>query len=124
MDMTFEEELTALLMPLVDDEVYWDTTPDNYVVKDTGVIILQTVGGERAFYADQARPELQHARVQVQAWGRRRMAVFALFNAVEITLSQSSWTVIPYGAPIGDANSDMELHGSRQDFGFWYATPA
>lgn len=122
--MTFEEELTALIGALCNNEVYWDTTPEGYIVPDTGVVILQSVGGERDWYVDQSRPEIQHMRVQVQAWGRRRLDVFALINAIEKKLSESSCTVVPYGAPIGDYEDILKLHGSRQDFGFWYATPA
>lgn len=119
--MTLPEALTALLAPLVGGELFWDETPNGYVVPAAGCIILQDFGGKRLTYVDQTLAANQPSRVQIECWTKRRADTNALANLVEQTILASDLIATPYNAPVGDANSALGISGARQDFGFWYS---
>lgn len=118
----FEADLITLLGPLVANKVFWDTTPDDFVVT-TPVIILQQVGGKAGWYIDQTMPSHKHARIQVRVWARRRMDAAPLARLIEKTIAESAFIAEPFGAAIADNQPDMKLYGTHQAFGIWYPDP-
>lgn len=120
--MSFESDFTALIAPLANGEMYWDETPEGYVIADGALLILvQQVGGRAKWYVDQTLPQYKHARLQIEVWGRDRQAVNDMARLIEKTIAENWNPAQPYGSFINTAQTQLGLKGTRQDFGLWYS---
>lgn len=120
----FEVNLTNLLNPLVAGQVFWDTTPDAFVLT-APVIILQQVGGKAAWFVEKETPMPSHknARIQVTIFSKSRIVTAPLARLVEDTIALSSFVSEVLGASVAIHDGDLKLYGSQQQFAFWYPDP-
>jgi hypothetical protein len=118
-----EADIKALLNPLVDGRVYWDTTPDGVKIA-APIILLQQVGGRPNQYATRELPSHKHMRLQVRTWTSQGRAVAApLARLIEDTLVLSDFVIEVVGAPTGDYDDIYKLYGTYQQFNLWYPDP-
>lgn len=117
--MSFESDIVDLLNPLVDSQVFWTVIPDGYKT-DKPFIILQDIGGREAWYVEMKKPDHNHARIQVNAYAKSKQEVSNLARLIGTTICESEMVAEPFGAFAGSYQDALKLHGSRQDFGFWY----
>jgi hypothetical protein len=116
--------LIALLNPLVANKVYWDSTPEAFVIPVTGVIILQQIGGKAGRYvANDEKPDHKHARIQVTFWTPNQLIRGPVARDIEDAMVMSAFSAEPMGAATHIADTALKLFGSQQQFGFWYADP-
>jgi hypothetical protein len=117
--MSFESTLTDLLEPLVNGNVFWNSTPQGFKY-NVPFIILQQIGGKSGWYLESALPSHKHARMQINTNGRRLQDCCDLARLVEKTICESAFVAEPYGAFISGYEEAISLYECRQDFGFWY----
>lgn len=120
-----EAALTALLLPLVGNtRLFWDTTPDNWTVTDP-CIVIQVVGGKARWFVNntEVAPSHKHARVQIEAYAKTRLAASNLARLIEDTLRDSTMTAEPIGAYNSTYSAELKVYGTRQQFGIWYVDP-
>ena len=132
----FEVNLLNLLSSLVGGRIYWDTTPDGYVIAPgNAFIILQRIGGKANWYFNNSpMPSHSHARVMVtvqaqdSATESGRLIVSPLARLAEVALAQCiehatpayRFVVQAYSAPMADFDEFLKLAISQQQFGIWF----
>ena len=116
--MTLESDLYTLLSPLVNGRMYPDTTPNNPTYP---CITYQQVGGDAYWYVSNELPNHKSARVQINVHSQTRAEANMIARQIEETLCLSDMIARPYGAFTATNADALELYGTRQDFGFWYA---
>lgn len=127
--MSFETDMIAMYSAWIGDRMWWDELPEGTTPAQRAepFIILQKIGGPRRQYADDAeQPSHLQARVQVEVWGARRIAVadtIRNFIAYALTTNTANWGVRVLGEPMDDANTTLGLRGTRVDFMFVYPNP-
>lgn len=118
--MSIEEDLVALLAPIVEGRIYPDESPDNPVFP---LIIYQQIGGKAGWYLENKVPSHKHARIQIDVFSRRRTEANRLARSIEGLICESAFIAEPYGAFTALREEPLKLYGTRQDFGIWYADP-
>lgn len=118
--MSFEEDVTALLNPLVAGQVFWDFTPDNY---DYPFILLYQRGGRGYWYVDKTIPSHKNAKLDIEVWAKTKEAAARIIREVESAFAGSTMVVTPLGAFGSMSDPVQKLHGSQQDFSVWYPDP-
>lgn len=126
--MSLATDFIAYYQSVVDGRMWWNTIPKGNSAQSlaTPFILLQHMGGPRRQYVEDTQPEFLQARVQVEVWGARVLAVDAAMRAFigEVIASNSAdWYARISGEPIGDHNEALDLHGSRVDVMLAYRNP-
>ena len=119
--MMLNEQLNALLSPLVSGGAWADSPPVDGV--SFPHLIYQQVGGQAVNYLDRARPSHRHARIQVVVWADRRTEADRIAYQVENALRAEPWYARSEGALTGLYETSINKYGTRQDFSLWYADP-
>jgi len=116
--MSLHSDIKGQLNSLCSNRVYSDVTPDTPLTFP--LIIYQQVGGKAFEFVEQTLPSKDHARVQVIAWAKTRLAADALMRSARVALVTGSLKATTYAAPVNIYSDDTKLYGSRCDFGIWY----
>ena len=119
--MMLNEQLNALLSPLVSGGAWADSPPVDGV--HFPLLIYQQVGGQAVNYLDRERPSHRHARIQVVVWADRRTEADRIAYQVENVLRAEPWYAFSEGALTGLYETSINKYGTRQDFSLWYADP-
>ena len=120
----FEEQINALIAPIVNDHVYWVVLDEGFAFnRQSGqaVAVLQQVGGEVDRYVENEMPDTRHMRLQVSVWGSNMLNVVSAIRAIEKAIVESDFVSQVMGAYVTDYQEDLKIYGARQDFGFWYS---
>lgn len=124
--MSFDADLITLLTPIFGDDLFFDTTPDDFDPRGkVKFAIIEQVGGRGYWYVekDAPSPSHKHARVQITVWGARRLEVNEATRQMENAIRDSEMIAENYGAPNTLYNEGLKIRGCRQDFGIWYPDP-
>lgn len=119
----FEQEVLALLEPLVNSRVRWDTLDDGDVLLSDGChIVLDMVSGRAENYVDGSLPGAHHTRLQIAVWSKRRAITNNMMRLVERTLRLSTAfkAVEVVGGFATLHQEDIDGYGARQQFNIWY----
>ena len=115
--MTVEENIVALLGPLVSNRVYPDTAPAG---EPRPHITFQQVGGESIHFMERAVPSKKNGRFQVNVWSDTRLEAADLALQVENAfLTATTMQATPLGSPIALHEDDLNFYGTQQDFSIW-----
>lgn len=116
--MSMESDLTALLKTLC-PRVYPDFAPAGTVAP---WVTYQAIGGQALNYVDDTVPDARHTMLQVNVWSNTRAATLALMHQIEAALRASAaFNARPASEAVSDAEEDIAMYGSRQDFDIWAA---
>jgi hypothetical protein len=115
--MSFEGDFHSLLESFAGGRVYPDVTP---AAPDYPLIVYQQVGGSAKWYVEKAQRDKDHARIQVYVWSRTRLESNAIARQVEAAICASEFAAEPYGAFTALYEQNLNLYGTRQDFGIWH----
>jgi hypothetical protein len=115
--MSLEATLKTLLGSLVAGRVYPDKTPPNPVFP---LLVYQQVGGQAIDFAEKALPDHDHARMQVVVWAKTRLQASELARQVRVAIICSALTAQTYAAPVSQYQEELDIYGSRTDYGIWY----
>ncbi len=118
--MSLEASLCSALNSLVSDRVYPDDTAGAPVPLVYPLILYQMVGGKAYEYTDQSMPDHDHARVQVVVWAKTRLEASTLARQARSAILTAIKPAETYGAAVSLRDQELNLYGSRQDFGIWY----
>lgn len=118
-----ETTVIALLNTLFSNRVFWNTTPDNFVITAPTAIVQQVGGKAGRYLANDERPDHKHARIMVTMWGKDKLVMAPLARSVENALVMSDLSAEPMGAAIDVFDASQKLFGSQQQFAFWYPDP-
>lgn len=115
--MNWINELTQKLGPFVGGRIYPDESP---AAPKLPLIVYQRVGGKRYGYAEQKRPDSEHARIQIMVWAMTRIQADEISSEVErVMIEEIAFQACEaLGAPT--AQAEAGAYGNRQDFGIWY----
>lgn len=119
----FEQQVIALLSPLVSGRIRWDTLDDGDILLTDGChIVLDMVSGRAENYVDGSLPGAHHTRLQIAVWSKRRAKTNEVMRLVERTLRLS--TVFQAVEVVGGMatlhQEDIDGYGARQQFNIWY----
>lgn len=119
----FEQQVLALLSPLVSGRIRWDTLNDGDVLLDTGChIVLDMVSGRAENYVDNSLPGAHHTRLQISVWSKRRSLTNAMMRTVETTMRQSDFLAVEVVGGMATLHQDdIDGYGARQQFNVWYS---
>lgn len=80
-------------------------------------VIYQAVGGQAWRHADNTPAGLRHTMLQVSVWADSRQAASDLIRQIEEAFcSASLFTARPSAEAVSEAEEDLNLYSSRQDF--------
>ena len=120
----FEQDVLAVLSPLVSGRIRWDTLNDGDVLLQDGAhLVLDMVSGRALNYVDNSLPDVHHTRLQVAAWSKRRSVTNNMMRLVEKTLRESNLfkAVEVVGGFATMHQDDIDGYGARQQFNIWYS---
>jgi hypothetical protein len=115
--MSLEAALKTLLGPITAGRVYPDKTPPSPVWP---LIVYQQVGGQAIDFAEKTLPDHDHSRVQVFIWAKTRLEASSLARQVRAAIIGSDLTAQTYAAPVSQYQEELDIYGSRTDYGIWY----
>lgn len=115
--MTLEDQLFALLGPLLNGRFYPDTLPDH---PSFPAASYQAAGGVALWFGERALPDHRNARVQINIHARTRAEASALAHQMAKDICTGFPVAKPYGEPVSTYSDVLKLYSARQDFGIWY----
>lgn len=117
--MTVEELIHTALSPLVSSRVIADLalegTPLPYIT-------YQQVGGEAINFIDPTNPNKSNGRFQISVWATNRTECARIARQAEAELRQAPLQTTVLGAMTAIYEPQTKIHGSQQDFSFWFST--
>jgi hypothetical protein len=118
--MSVETMIYTALKGLVNNRVFRHPAPQEVTALPR--ITFFQVGGFAVNFLSPETANYKNARFQINCWGERYDDVQALARDVEDTLR----VYVPLHATtlseaVASYEEDTALHGSNQDFSFWYA---
>lgn len=122
--MTLEEQLYAVLSPLVGGRVYFDATPEDGP-EGYPYIVVSVAGGKRRWFVEQERPDKQHYRMAITGVvNTKPKDRGALADLIEETMCAAGRGVFPASEPFGGwitgrSIQHKELY-SQQQFGVYF----
>lgn len=119
--MTLQEQLYALVAPLVEGRMYFDQTPDAGP-EGYPYIMASVPSGENGWYVEQKLPDHKHARVQLTAFSTDDVEREKLANRIEKLMCETKQfpAVEPYGSWRGFSIPGQKAKAALQQFGVWY----
>lgn len=122
--MTLEEQLYAVLSPLVGGRVYFDATPEDGP-EGYPYLVVSLLGGKRKWFVEQERPDKQNHRLSITGVvNTKPKDRGALADQIEETMCKACPTPFAsseaYGGWItGRSIQHKELY-SQQQFGVYF----
>lgn len=122
--MNVEELVTTIIGPVVNGNLFWDTTPQSGPPKDVNgnyvpFCIAQVVGGADQEYVDQSLPDHENVRLQIASFSPSSLAATSLCRTVRETLLASYKPCGLVGSPVASWDPRLLLRGRIQHFSLW-----
>lgn len=122
--MNIESIAPAILNSLVDNRVYWDTTPNDLVTGSDGYyasfFILSDAATSRTQYIDQTIAGKVFTRLQIVACASDPISRGELAAAAIQAFVDSGYTIRVYEGSIGGFDDSRQLYSNTQYIGIWY----
>jgi hypothetical protein len=115
--MTLEELFVVALSPLLSDQLFPVTAPENTPLPYG---VYQQIGGIPLNYTGGDIPDRRNARIQLNIWSVRYIDALQLMKQAQDVMRQADGLEVVLDGEFSDA-SDTELgrYGVRQDFSVW-----
>jgi TRAP-type C4-dicarboxylate transport system substrate-binding protein len=114
--MTVEASITTVLTascPRVFRNFAEVSTPRPYVT-------YQQIGGQPLAYLGREVPSKENGEYQINVWADTAKEAKQLIKQIEAGLIQSTaFQATALSGQVGDFDSDIPVHGYRQDFSIW-----
>lgn len=114
--MEIEKAIREVLLTIC-PRVFYDFAP---VDTPRPYVTFQQIGGEAVTFVDRTVASKVNGDVQVNVWADKRTEASALMLQIEAALiGATAFNASPRGAASSDADPDIPVYGSRQDFSIW-----
>jgi len=122
--MDVEALVKSIIGPLVDDRIYWDTTPQSGPPKDINgaylpFVIAQLIGGTDQEYIDQSFPDHENVRLQTVSFSPSSLGATDLNRAVRAAILSNYKPAGIIGSAIATYDPRLMLRGRAQHFSLW-----
>lgn len=114
--MEIEKAIRDVILPLC-PRVFYDFAP---VETQRPYVTFQQIGGMAPVYVEGTLPDAKNGEFQINVWANKRLEASALMLQIESALvAAAGFQAKPLGGAVSDADPDVPVYGSRQDFTVW-----
>lgn len=116
--MSIDTDLPLVVKTLC-PRVFTDFAPVNTV---RPYVTFHYLGGKALRFVENTAADKRHTIVQVSVWANGRLEANALARQIEEALCATPlFEATPQDEPVGDADPDIPVYGTRQDFDIYSA---
>lgn len=114
--MSLETDITSALSGIPGIRVHADVTADKPTFP---CVVYQQVGGDVLNPLECVVPDMEHARVQIWIWAKKRDQASEISRQVRVALVETL-KAYAYSAPVSNYDDVLKLYGARCDYGIWF----